>query len=106
MNDRDRQFLHRADKVCLGYEIRIQTLLNKLDSASVLDGLILIKKIDTLIGKQEEHIQRTEMLRAEAKRAADMRKLCTDANRLAGVAGANFWTETGKTFTEEDDFHV
>lgn len=111
MDAKDRNFLARADLVTANYRQRIAELQKTIAQEYIAhlfdDGLPLLEvlekmyRLDKLKTEQAAHTQRVTELRDQQRAAAEINRLCADANKLAGTDGANFSTKAGKVFKEE-----
>ena len=108
MDRKDWGFLMRADRVTANYQRRIKKLESKLGDG--LEAFTLtawanvfhrLNRLKTLKAEYKAHQQRVKVLREQHAKRQALNRLCRDANRLAGTAGANFFTKAGKVLTEE-----
>lgn len=106
MKKKDRDFLVRAQAVTENYERRIDELTEKITSigesdlrgnvSAYINYMELTERLDRLMDEYFEHHKRYERLTEQLKNERALNSLCTDANKLAGVAGGNFWTRAGR----------
>lgn len=117
MKKKDRDFLVRADRISENYLIRIIKLESELEdeeisilesfskgtakgnnSRRVANYFDKQKRLEKLRGEHEAHTERVNVLREQQRKYQAIKKLCADANRLAGTDGANFYNKIGNVF--------
>ena len=108
MDRKNWDFLMRADRVTANYQRRIKKLESQLNDGleatsfnTILKVLHRLNRYKTLKAEYKAHQQRVKVLREQHQKRQALNRLCRDANRLAGSAGANFFTKAGQVLTEE-----
>ena len=108
----ERVFLSRAETVvekkrtrAAHYEQQLRVLIAGLQPRNMAKVAKQILKIATQLEKteaeQEAHAQKVNELRAKQQTEQAVTRLCTEANKLAGTDGANFFTKAGKIFDNQ-----
>lgn len=114
ITDAERVFLARAEAVteskrtrAAHYEQQLQDLLSELQpgdiskvSRQLLKTLTQLEKTEA---EQAAHAQKADTLRAKQHTDRAVIRLCAEANKLAGTAGANFFTKAGKIFQNQQE---
>ena len=111
MDKKDRDFLVRAQAVTERYEARLDALAEKITSmegselrwsyAALMEFITLDNRLTRLLNEYHAHIARVEHLTEQLRSERALNALVTDANRLAGTDGANFFTKTRKVIEEQ-----
>ena len=110
----ERVFLSRAEAVtekkrtrAAHYEQQLQVLIAELQPGNMSTLSKQILKIATQLEKteaeQEAHAQKVNELRAKQQTEQAVTRLCAEANKLAGMDGANFFTKAGKIFQNQQE---
>ena len=108
----ERVFLSRAEAVtnkkrtrAAHYEQQLRVLIAGLQPRNMANVSKQILKIATQLEKieaeQEAHAQKVNELQAKQQTEQAVTRLCTEANKLAGTDGANFFTKAGKIFDNQ-----
>ena len=116
MDKKDRDFLVRSQAVTGNYEARLSELTEKITTmeesalrgsfAAVMAFITLDNRLTRLLNESHAHKKRVKRLTEQLRSERALNSLCTDANRLAGTDGANFFTKVGNVIKEQADVEI